>query len=181
MRIALVSDEQHQSLVDLLCELYAYYNDTSAVTREDVRCHLQQNLLAADSPLRFVVAEDNDGGIVGFAAITLIYSLVDPTPQNRRQCHMKELYVRSSDRSRGIGQALMAWIARYANEHGCGRIDFSVKATNHAGIAFYTRLGAGIVAERLSYRLDRSAMARLVGTPGPQGIPGTPSERDTHN
>ena len=91
MRISLVSDEQHEALVDLLCELYAYYNNAPAVTPDEVRAHLKHHLLAADSPLRLVVAQDAGGTILGFAAIVLLYSLVDPTPQHRRQCLMKEL------------------------------------------------------------------------------------------
>ena len=161
MQIALVCAQQHESLVDLLCELYAHYNDTSTVTPGIVRAHLLENLLAVGSPFRLVVASHPDRGVVGFAAIALLYSLVDPTPENRRQCLVKELFVRSSERSQGIGRALMAWAARYALDQGCGRIDWNVKASNRDGIAFYNGLGAETVAERLSYRLSRPSMVRL--------------------
>jgi len=152
MRIDLVSPDQHESLVDLLCELYRYYHDEE-VARADVHDHLLGNLLAPDSPLRLVVAEDASGNVVGFAAVALLYSLVDPTPANRRQCMMKELFVRAESRGRGVGRALMAWIARHAAEQGCGRIDWHVKASNEAGIRFYASLGAQRVGDRLSYRL----------------------------
>lgn len=131
------------------------------ITREMVRAHLLENLLAADSPFRLVVATHADRGVVGFAAIALIYSLVDPTPENRRPCFLKELYVRSSERGHGVGRDLMTWAARYAVDHGCGRMDWNVKASNHDGIAFYKSLGAEHVTERLSYRLSRSDMVRL--------------------
>jgi GNAT superfamily N-acetyltransferase len=153
MRVALVSPDQHESLVDLLCELYRYYHDDAEVARAAVRDHLLHNLLAPDSPLRLVVATDEDGTVAGFAAVALLYSLVDPTPANRRQCMMKELFVRADSRGRGVGRALMAWIARDAAEQGCGRIDWHVKASNEAGIRFYVGLGAERVADRLSYRL----------------------------
>ena len=161
MRIAFVTAEQHESLVDLLCELYAYYNQTSAVSREVVRAHLLENLLAANSALRLIVAFRDNHEVVGFAAIAPIYSLVDPTPENRRQCLLKELYVCSSARGQGIGKALMAWVARFATESGCCRIDWQVKASNHDGISFYESLGADHVAERLSYRLSGSNLDRL--------------------
>jgi len=162
MRVAFVSADQHESLVDLLCELYRYYHDDAEVARAAVRDHLLQNLLAPDSPLRLVVAEDAARTVVGFAAVALMYSLVDPTPANRRQCLMKELFVRGDSRGRGVGRALMAWIARDAAVHGCGRIDWHVKASNEAGIRFYAGLGAQRVEDRLSYRLDRAALERLV-------------------
>lgn len=161
MRVAFVFAEQHESLVDLLCELYAYYNQASAVSREVVRVHLLENLLAVNSPLRLVVAFRANHEVVGFAAIAQLYSLVDPTPENRRQCLLKELYVSSSARGQGIGSALMAWVARFATESGCCRIDWPVKASNHDGISFYESLGAERVAERLSYRLSGSELGRL--------------------
>lgn len=166
MQIALVSGPQIESLVDLLHELHAHYNDTSTVTREAVRSHLLEHLLAADSPLRLVVALDADHNVVGIAAVALLYSLVDPTPENHRQCLVKELFVRSSERGRGVGRALMAWVASYAAGHGCGRIDWNVKASNRPGIAFYRDLGAEQVTERLSFRLSRPGMVRLAGERG---------------
>lgn len=79
---------------------------------------------------------------------------------------LKELYVRSSDRSAGVGRALMAWVARHAVAHGCCRIDWPVKATNARGIAFYERLGAEPLAERLSYRLAEPGLSRLAAESG---------------
>ena len=152
MHVALVSPDHHESLIDLLCELYRYYHDKE-VARADVRDHLLRNLLAPDSPLRLVVAQDASGTVVGFAAVALVYSLVDPTPAHRRQCMMKELFVRAESRGRGVGRALMVWVARDAAEQGCGRIDWHVKASNEAGIRFYAGLGAQRVEDRLSYRL----------------------------
>jgi ribosomal protein S18 acetylase RimI-like enzyme len=153
MRIDRVTAAQHESLIDLLCELYRYYNDGAEVARADVRDHLLCNLLAPHSPLRLAVAQDASGTVVGFTAVALVYSLVDPTPARRRQCMMKELFVRADSRGRGVGRALMAWVARDAAEQGCGRIDWHVKASNEAGIRFYAGLGAQRVEDRLSYRL----------------------------
>ena len=161
MRVESVSPPQHESLVDLLCELHTYYNEGSVVSWEMVRSYLVDTLLAPDSPLHLVVAIDATEQLAGFAAISLTYSLVEPAPGRRRHCWLKELYVRSSHRSAGAGRALMAWIARYAVDNGCCRIDWPVKVTNARGIAFYERLGAERVVERLSYRLSEPALGRL--------------------
>jgi GNAT superfamily N-acetyltransferase len=141
MRIALVIKPQHESLADLLCEVHSYYNEGSSVSHELVMSYLVDQLLAADSPLRLVVAAQPHKHVVGFAAISLTYSLVEPAPEKRRQCWLKELYVRSSNRSLGVGAALMAWIADYAVEHGCARIDWPVKSSNVRGIAFLRGFG----------------------------------------
>ena len=80
MRVELVTDTQHESLIDLLCELHSYYSEGSVVSREIVREHLCENLLAAGSPLRLVVASTDAQGVIGLAAITPTYSLVEPMP-----------------------------------------------------------------------------------------------------
>jgi len=169
MHVALVTESQHESLVSLLCEVHSYYNPGSSVPHEVVRAYLVNHLLGPDSPLRLVVASRAREQVIGLAAISLTYSLVEPTPDKRRHCWLKELYVRSSERGTGAGTALMSWVARYAAEHGCSRIDWPVKASNTRGIAFYERLGAMRVADRLSYRLSEPELQTLALTHGATG------------
>lgn len=70
-------------------------------------------------------------------------------------------YVRSSARSQGVGRVLVSWVAWYALENGCRRIDWPVKASSAKGISFYEDLGAEQVVERLSYRLSEPGMSQL--------------------
>lgn len=161
MHVELVTEAQHESLIDLLRELHTYYNEGSVVSRELVREHLLENLLGAESPHRLVVASEDDGRVIGLAVITLVYSVVDFAADKRKHCQLKELYVRLSERSRGAGKALMLWVARYALENECHRMDWPVKASNARGIAFYESLGAVQVVERLSYRLTEPCLSQL--------------------
>jgi GNAT superfamily N-acetyltransferase len=147
-----------------MSELHAYYNEGAAVPRAVVREHLVENLLGARSPHRLVVASEDDGRLVGLAAITFVYSLVEPAADKRCHCQLKELYVRSTDRSRGAGRALMSWVAQYAFDNGCRRIDWPVKASNSRGIAFYEALGAEQVVDRLSYRLSEPHLSALASS-----------------
>lgn len=163
MRVELVGQAQHESLIDLLCELHAFYNAGAVVPSETVREHLVQNLLAPASPQRLVVAVGDDGEVVGLAALTLVFSLVDFAVDQRKHCQLKELYVRASHRSQGAGRALMAWVAQYAIAQGCHRLDWPVKASNARGIAFYEGLGAARVVDRLSYRLSGVGLQQLAG------------------
>jgi ribosomal protein S18 acetylase RimI-like enzyme len=163
LSVALVSQPHHESLVDLLCELHSYYNEGSSVPHELVRSYLIECLLAPTSPLQLVVATGEPSHVLGFAAVSVTYSLVEPTADKRRHCWLKELYVRSSSRSLGVGKALMSRVAQYAVAHGCCRIDWPVKATNTRGIAFYESLGAQQVVERLSYRLSELSLSKLAG------------------
>jgi GNAT superfamily N-acetyltransferase len=161
MRVGLISSNQHESTIDLLCEINAYYNPSSPASKETVREHARDNLLSPSSPHRLVVAEDEEGRVVGLAAITFAYSIVEPEVERRSQCQLKELYVSGSQRGQGIGRALMAWVAKYSKERGCSRIDWPVKSTNAKGISFYESLGARLVEDRLSYRLAGSEMCEL--------------------
>ena len=148
-------------MIGLLAEIHAYYNDGAVISHEIIREHLLGNLLSPISPHRLAVFSHDDGFVAGFAAITFVYSLVDFTPEKRKHCQLKELYVRSSMRSNGIGHALMSWVARHAMENGCHRIDWPVKAANAKVIAFYKSIGAEQVVDRLSFRLSEPEVGIL--------------------
>lgn len=166
LQVEIVAEPQHASLADLLCELHVFYNEGATPSQTAVKEHLEQNLLAPGSSQRLLVAWRGDGPVLGFAAVSLVFSLVDFAPDTRRHCQLKELYVGASQRSQGVGRALMAGVARYAFDHGCHRIDWPVKASNARGILFYESLGATRVPERLSYRLTEPALGRLAGESG---------------
>lgn len=162
MHIDFVAANQHDALISLMHEMCVFYSDAEPVSIADVRANLVDNLLAPNSPVRLVVADD-DGEVVGFAAIAMFHSMVDPTPGRRGQMLLKEIYVRQARQGRGIGKALMAWVARHAIERGCARMDWHVSATNKPALAFYRALNAQHVAGRLNYRLGGEYLARLAG------------------
>lgn len=164
MEIEYLTDAHHSSMVDTLCELFTYYNDQEpdrTLTRE----HLIGNLLGAKSSLKLLVATSSARNVAGFAAISFVYSLVEPYPTRNHQCMMKELYVRSAYRGQNIGHLLMAAVAREAVSNNCGRIDWPVKSSNLRGISFYEGLGARLVEDRLSYRIDGDHLQNLAMLP----------------
>jgi GNAT superfamily N-acetyltransferase len=161
MHIDWVLEHQHDALIDLMHEMCVFYSEETPVSRDDVRSNLLDNLLAPDSTVRLVVAADDQGELLGLAAIALFHSLVDPAPQRRGQLLLKELYVRQARQGQGIGKALMAFVARHALERGCARLDWNVSAHNRQGLGFYRSLGAMHVAGRLSYRMAGEYLARL--------------------
>jgi GNAT superfamily N-acetyltransferase len=164
MRIELISPEQAEPLIDLLCEINAYYRPGSPASPAETREHARNNLLSSRSPHRLVVATLPDGKVIGLAAITLVYSLVEPEPEKRAHCQLGELYVSAAHRNLGTGRALMAWVAKHALENGCHRIDWPVKAANARGIAFYKSLAAFQVEDRLSFRLVDPELAALAAS-----------------
>ena len=155
-----LSPELYESLASLLTELHCYYTDPPTASREDIRSHLLENLLPQNG-LCLPVAVDENNQVVGFAALVLMHSLVDPGAQGRRQCLLKELYVSSNCRSKGVGRQLVQWAAVFAIRAGCGRMDWNVKASNKRGINFYKALGGQLVEDRLSFRLSAESLSWL--------------------
>ena len=157
MQIDFVQDRQLDGLAALMHEMADHYRVPTPPGA--MRRHLAQTLLAPGSPVRLVVAcpDDAPDTPAGFAAVTLFHSLVDRTPQ----LAMKELYVAASQRGRGVGAALLRWLARHAIAQGCTRMDWPVDAANAGGLAFYAAQGAKPVPSRLHHRLDAEGLARL--------------------
>ena len=154
MHLGLLTLQQHDQMVDLLAQLHTHYNPGSSLERETFNVHLQ-HLCSGDSQLQLVTASQ-ENRLLGFAAVYLVSSLVEPEPDKRLQCALKELFVKPDKRNQGVGRALMEWVTRFAFDKGCCRIDWTVKSSNARGIDFYERLGARQVRDRLSYRLERS-------------------------
>ena len=161
MLVGTYQHSQRSSLIDLLIEMAEYYDAPRRATPSEVAAHLDTTLTAPSSPITIVTAVSSTGRVVGLAALLVMPSILESVGPHRLQCNLKELYVTQLDRSAGVGSALVHWSARFAIDRGCGRLDWHVKAANEAGIRFYERHGALIVADRLSYRLDHDQLASL--------------------
>jgi GNAT superfamily N-acetyltransferase len=148
MHIGFATEEQLESITDLLHDMSLHYNGANASTRDAVKANLVDNILGPDSSVRLVTAWLREQ-VVGLAAVALLY----PAPKERGQMFMKELYVLSSHRGQGIGQALMRWIAADAVRKNCCRLDWTAERDNEGAVAFYQNLGATHVAQKMYFRL----------------------------
>src|SRR5687768_7645147 len=118
MRIKLYDPDHLETVADLLLDMSVHYNGENASTRDEVRRNLIENVLGQHSGVQLFIALDS-GRAVGLASISILY----PAPKEHGQLFMKELYVASDCRGRGIGKALMHCLARYAVEKSCSRFD----------------------------------------------------------
>ena len=156
MRIGFFKQDQLETVADLLCDMSIHYNGANASERTVVRQNLVQHILGADSGVMLVVASDASRAI-GLASISLLY----PAPKEQGQLFMKELYVVSDRRAKGIGQAIMRWVAGYAIQKNCIRFDWTVDATNPKAIEFYRELGATRVEDKLYYRFSGDQLLKF--------------------
>ena len=111
-----------------------------------------------------LLAEEG-GQAVGFAVFFHSFS----TFVGRAGLWLEDLYVRPYARRRGIGRALITFVARIAVERGCGRFEWSVLDWNTRAIDFYRSLGAVAMDQWTTQRVTGVALERL----GRQAFPKT--------
>jgi len=77
--------------------------------------------------------------------------------------YLEDLFVDPRFRRQGLGEALLARLARIAVERGCGRLEWSVLRWNELAIGFYQKLGARPMDDWVTYRLTGEALITLAG------------------
>jgi GNAT superfamily N-acetyltransferase len=131
---------------------YERLADEAVGTEEDMR-----KALFGPRPYAEVVFACLNDEPVGFALFCYNFS----TFLARPGIHLEDLFVRPSCRGKGIGQALLRWLARETLERGCGRLEWAVLDWNEPSIRFYDSLGARAMKEWLTYRLAGPALEKV--------------------
>jgi GNAT superfamily N-acetyltransferase len=98
-----------------------------------------------------------DGKDVGFALFFSSFSTFLAKPG----IYLEDLFVLPESRGKGVGRALLAEVARIANERNCGRLEWAVLDWNSPAIGFYKKLGAVPMDEWTTYRVTGDALQRL--------------------
>jgi GNAT superfamily N-acetyltransferase len=158
MLIDFFTPEQTEAVVDAFHELSRHYHGEKALPRAAVRRNFVDQVLGPHSGVRVLVASEG-GQVAALATVAILY----PAPEERGQLFMKDLFVREGWRGRGVGEQLMRFLARYALAHDCVRFDWTAEAGNHGALAFYRRLQARPVPEKVYFRLTGDELAALAG------------------
>ena len=95
----------------------------------------------------------------GFAVFLHNYS----TFLGRSGLYLEDLFVLPEWRRRGLGRALMGYVAHIAVARDCERLEWSVLDWNEPAIGFYRALGARPRDEWTIYSLAGEALAQLSG------------------
>jgi len=75
--------------------------------------------------------------------------------------YLEDLFVEPTFRRQGLGEALLAYLAKIAVERGCGRVEWSVLGWNELAIGFYRKLGAQPMDDWVIYRLTGDSLRQL--------------------
>jgi len=131
------------------------------VATEDV---LRASLFGERSAAEVVIGDYGDEP-AGFALFFHNFS----TFLGRPGIYLEDLYVTPGLRGRGIGRAMLAYLARLAKERDCGRLEWSVLDWNEPAIKLYKSIGATPMDDWTTYRMTGEALDGLAdegqGTP----------------
>jgi GNAT superfamily N-acetyltransferase len=120
---------------------------------------LRANLFGGDAVAEAAIGEWRGQAV---AMATFYHSFSSFT--GRRGLHLDDLYVRPEMRGRGVGKAMLAWLARLAVERGCARFEWWVLDWNTPAVEFYRAIGARPVEDVRVQRLHGEALSRLART-----------------
>ncbi|MFN8012609.1 MAG: GNAT family N-acetyltransferase [Holophagaceae bacterium] len=124
-----------------------------AVARpEDLQRHL-----FGPQPLIFCELAQWEGRDAGFALYFFNFS----TWEGKPGLYLEDLFVRPAFRKHGIGKALLKRLARIAVERGCTRYVWQVLDWNTPSIEFYKAMGAKVMHDWLTCRVEGEALQRL--------------------
>ena len=153
MDIRTVDHESCLDLIPIFTELEQYYFKEQAATEKELAHYLKYKVFSEYSGIKVIAAYTNDT-IMGFATYTVMF----PAPKLSGQMYLKDLFVSSSARGKGVGLKLMKYLASLAVNHGCHRLDWTAESTNPTAGRFYQSIGAKRVNEKEYYRFSGDAL-----------------------
>ena len=115
--------------------------------------------LFADRPQLYCAIAEWNAEPVGFAVWFANFS----TFSGRHGIYLEDLYVRPSHRGRGLGKALLVYLARECVENGWSRLQWAVLDWNAPAIAFYKAQGAELMNQWTICRVSGEALKKLAG------------------
>jgi GNAT superfamily N-acetyltransferase len=150
-------------ILELIRELAIYEREPDAVVATEA--DLLRDGFGERPAFQVLLAEWRDPSevaerparVVGFAFYFYAYS----TWVGRESLHLEDLFVLPSHRGRGIGLGLMRALARIAVDRGCRRFQWQVLDWNTPAIRFYESLGARVLGEWQSVRMEGEALEAL--------------------
>jgi GNAT superfamily N-acetyltransferase len=149
-------------LIELIREL-AEFEELSEQVRIDEAIFAEQ-LFGSRRMAEAVIAELS-GKPVGFALFFHNFS----TFLGRAGLHLEDLYVRPHARRKGVGHALITFVAKMAVDRKCGRLEWSVLDWNTRAVDFYRGLGAVAMDEWTVQRVTGAALEQLGKHDFPRG------------
>ncbi len=161
MELTINEVEIRQTRIDDVSLVYQFIHDLAefennldklTATEDNIR-----DALFGEHPCAEAVLAYYDGAPVGFAFFYTCISTFAGTPG----IHLEDLFVKPECRSKGIGRALLIYLAQLVTDRSYGRLEWTVLNWNEPAINFYKKLGANPIAECDLYRLTGDSLDQL--------------------
>jgi GNAT superfamily N-acetyltransferase len=116
-----------------------------------------RNSLFGPRPGAEVVLAYMDNEPVGFA----VYFQTFSTFIGRSGIYLEDVFIEPAYRSKGVGTALLIYLAQLTAQRGCARLSWAVLDWNQPAIQFYRKLGAIPLDDWTVFELSGTALERL--------------------
>jgi diamine N-acetyltransferase len=126
--------------------------ERAVATAADIERHM-----FGPAPLIHCELAEHEGQEAGFALYFFNFS----TWEGKPGLYLEDLFVRPAFRGFGVGKALLQHLARIAVDHGCTRYVWQVLDWNTPSIKFYEAMGARVMHDWLTCRVEGEALRRL--------------------
>ncbi len=146
------------TILQLVRDLAAYEREPDAVKASEA--DFEQALFGPRPVAEAVIAEQK-GVAIGMALFFTTYS----TWTGKPGLYLEDLFVTPQARGAGAGKALLVHLAGIAVARGYSRFDWAVLDWNTPAIGFYKALGARMLDEWTTMRVDGDALEALAGAP----------------
>ncbi len=139
----------------------AEYEKMADAVETDVET-LQKNLFERNQAQ--VIIGEAAGEAVGFALYFYNFS----TFQGKHGLYLEDLFIRPEHRGRGYGSAMLAWLAKKAQEEDCGRFEWICLDWNAPALKVYRAIGAVPLEGWTIQRLTGEALSHLAEQAAPR-------------
>jgi len=154
LKIRLATIDDVPTIFKLIQSLAAYEKLAHEVTGSEEL--LKEHLFGKKVYIEVILAEIGDQA-VGLALFFPNYSTFLTKPG----IYLEDLFVVPECRRRGVGKALIAYLAKLVVERDYGRLEWSVLEWNVNAIAFYEKIGATVLPDWRTCRVTGSNLQEL--------------------
>lgn len=152
VEVRAAAEEDVPLLLSFIRSLAEVERLTVATTEESLRAALFGTPPAAQALLVLC-----GGKPIGYA----VYFFTFATMAGKRGLWLDDLFIDAEYRGRGIGRAMMSYVAGLAVQNDCARFEWIVLDWNTPAVEFYRGLGASMFPDWLICRLDGTSLQRV--------------------
>lgn len=124
-------EERDQSRWRELFDAYTRFYEREP--SEAISRHTWARIMDAASPVHAIVAERQDGDVVGIAN----YLIHENTSALTPNCYLQDLFVDPKQRGSGVGRMLIDWLVAEMKNQGWSRLYWHTKETNYRARSLY--------------------------------------------